>query len=109
MPNQQVQWLIFKVPYWTLPYGLMITDVLQTQSASAALPHVLGIVTGHFYFFHRFVWPKLGGEDWLIAPSFLAKKFDPNYYDASDDRGKKSMESALKKRRKGKGRVLGSN
>jgi len=110
MPNQKVQWLIFKVPYWTLPYGQMIADVLQTQSATAALPHILGIITGHFYFFHRFIWPKIGGEDWLIAPSFLAKKFDPNYYDSSekDNEGKRSIETALKQRRKGMGRMLGS-
>jgi membrane associated rhomboid family serine protease len=107
MPQQQVQWLIFKVPYWSLPYGLMATDILQTQSASAALPHILGIISGHFYFFHKFIWPKMGGEDWLVAPSFLGKKFDPNYFDPNKDQ-KKHVVTALKHRRKGRGRALGS-
>merc|ERR1719350_2786803 len=55
MPNQQVKWLIFTVPYWTLPYGLLCSDVLQSGNVMAAMPHILGIITGHFYFFHKYV------------------------------------------------------
>jgi Derlin-1 len=74
MPHQKVKWLVFTVPYWSLPYGLMATDVLQAQSAMAALPHVLGILSGHFYHFHKFVWPKMKGEDWLAAPEFVVNR-----------------------------------
>lgn len=101
MPYQKVKWLIFTVPYWTLPYGLMVADVLQAGSAAAALPHVLGILAGHFYHFHKNVWPKVGGEDWLNAPDFLVQYLDP---DAR--KSKETISKALKKRRR-KGRKLG--
>lgn len=102
MPHQKVKWLIFTVPYWSLPYGLMLSDVLQ-GGAAASLPHVLGILTGHVYYFHKFVWPKIGGEDWLVAPDFLIRRLDPN---AAGNEGRKSIDAALKKRKKGKGRKL---
>lgn len=103
MPNQKVKWLVFTVPYWALPYGLMATDVLQAGSPAAALPHVLGIMSGHFYHFHKFIWPKMGGEDWLSAPDFLTNRFDAN---AKKDT-KAAVASALKNRKRGKGRKLG--
>ena len=105
MPKQKVKWLIFTVPYWSLPYGLMAMDVLQAQNASAALPHILGILSGHFYHFHRFIWPKTGGEDWLTAPDFLIEKMDPNA--ASKSATKASLDKALKSRKRGKGKKLG--
>ena len=78
MPKQNVKWLIFTIPYFLLPYGLMVTDMLQAQGdVMAMLPHVLGILSGHFYYFHKFIWPKDGGEDWLIAPDFLVKRLSP--------------------------------
>ena len=101
MPNQKVKWLIFTVPYWALPYGLMASDVLQAQSAMAALPHIMGILSGHVYHFHKFVWPKQGGEDWLRAPDFLVKRFDPDAKEAK-------VSPALKSRNRKKGRKLGS-
>ena len=102
MPHQKVKWLVFTVPYWSLPYGLMATDVLQAQSAMAALPHVLGILSGHFYQFHKFIWPKLKGEDWLAAPDFVVNRLDP---DAR--RSKERTEKAISRKRS-KGRKLGS-
>mmetsp|Transcript_5992 Transcript_5992/g.8473 ORF Transcript_5992/g.8473 Transcript_5992/m.8473 type:complete len:334 (-) Transcript_5992:187-1188(-) len=106
MPNQKVKWLIFTVPYWALPYGLMASDVLQAGSAAAAVPHVLGILSGHFYFFHKFILPKMArGEDWLEAPDFLSRWMDPNARGSS----KSAVNAALKNRKKGKGRKLGSN
>jgi membrane associated rhomboid family serine protease len=102
MPHQKVKWLVFTVPYWALPYGLMATDVLQAGSPMAALPHVLGIISGHFYHFHKFIWPKMGGEDWLVAPDFLVQRLDPN--------AKKSAKDVVNislKRKRGKGRKLG--
>jgi derlin-1 len=105
MPDQKVKWLIFTVPYWTLPYGLMLSDVLQAQSPAAALPHILGILSGHVYFFHKFVWPKQdGGEDWLIAPDFLSRRLDP---DARLDDSREMLNKTIR-RKKGKGRKLGS-
>jgi derlin-1 len=105
MPHQKVKWLIFTVPYWSLPYGLMASDVLQAQNAMAALPHILGIISGHFYHFHKFIWPKMGGVDWLAAPDFLSQRFDP---DARKDAAKESVSKALKARKRNKGRKLGS-
>jgi membrane associated rhomboid family serine protease len=102
MPNQKVKWLIFTVPYWTLPYGLMASDVLQAGNAGAALPHVLGILSGHVYYFHKNVWPKLGGEDWLIPPQFLVNKLEGR------SKATDSISNALKSRKKGSGRKLGS-
>jgi membrane associated rhomboid family serine protease len=103
MPHQQVKWLVFTVPYWSLPYGLMATDVLHAQSAMAALPHILGILSGHFYQFHKFVWPKIKGEDWLAAPDFIVNRFDPNAI-----RLKESVTKAASNRKRSKGRKLGS-
>lgn len=107
MPHQKVKWLVITVPYWTLPYGLMVSDVLQSQgSAAAAVPHILGILVGHFYQFNRFIWPKTGGEDWLRAPDFLVGKLDPNA--AVKNAAKESINKALQKRKRGKGKKLGS-
>jgi derlin-1 len=105
MPNQKVKWLVFTVPYWALPYGLMATDVLQAGNAAAAMPHVLGILSGHFYHYHRFIWPKTGGEDWLTAPDFIVNFLDPNA--ASKSSSKEALKKALKSRKRGKGKKLG--
>jgi len=105
VPRQDVKWLIFTVPYWSLPYGLMLADVLQ-QGAMASLPHLMGMLTGHFYYYHKFIWPKMpGGEDWLAAPDWLKRRLEPSGFDDQDD-GRKQMERVLKKRKKGKGRKL---
>ncbi|KAL3815746.1 hypothetical protein ACHAXA_004948 [Cyclostephanos tholiformis] len=110
MPNQKVKWLIFTVPYWTLPYGLMASDVLQAGNAAAALPHVLGILSGHVYHFHKTIWPKMdGGEDWLVAPEFLRRRLDRDYGGGDGgDKSRESISSALRARKKGRGRKLGS-
>ena len=106
MPRQKVKWIVFTVPYWSLPYGLMMTDVLQAGNPAAALPHILGILSGHFYHFHKFVWPKMArGEDWLAAPQFLVSRFDPNAKKVST--AKEAVDTVLKARKKGKGRKLG--
>jgi membrane associated rhomboid family serine protease len=107
MPYQQVRWLVFTVPYWSLPYGLMASDVLQTQQVMSAIPHILGILSGHFYFFHKYVWPKKrSGVDWLAAPNFLVQRLDP-----SARKNTASQELASKLTSKGrtrKGRKLGA-
>lgn len=97
-PKEQVMWVAFKIPMWSLPIAVMVSDVLQAQSVAAAVPHILGILSGHFYHFHRFVWPKIGGEDWLVAPDFLVEYM--NGYSAS--------KKSLKSRKRGKGKKLGS-
>lgn len=104
MPNQKVKWLVFTVPYWSLPYGLMATDVLQAQSAMAALPHILGILSGHFYHFHKFIWPRKGGEDWLVAPAFLQRRLEGQEESVNKD----SINKALRSRKRNKGRKLNS-
>lgn len=104
-PTAKVTWLFFKVPHWTLPYGLALADCLQAQSAAALVPHLLGILAGHFYFFHKLVWPKTGGEDWLAAPDFLVGALDPNA--AKKAAAKESLNKALKTRKKGRGKKLG--
>lgn len=102
MPYQKVKWLIFTVPYWSLPYGLMASDVLQARSPMAALPHIMGILSGHFYHFHKFIWPKMQGEDWLVAPDFLLRRLDPN----AKDLMKESINKAVSSRKRKKGRKL---
>lgn len=105
MPKQKVKWLVITVPYWFLPIGLMLSDVLQAQSAMAAIPHVIGILSGHFYHFHKFIWPKTGqGEDWLVAPDFLIRRFDG---ETKDDKKAKIAAALKKSRKRGKGRKLG--
>ncbi|GKY92785.1 hypothetical protein MPSEU_000248200 [Mayamaea pseudoterrestris] len=103
-PHQKVKWIIFDVPYWSLPYGLMVSDVLQSQgNPMAALPHVLGILSGHFYHFHKFVWHRTsGGEDWLQAPEWLKRRMDPDAK-LKQDAVKKAVKAAAKM----KGRKLG--
>uniref|UniRef100_A0A7R9ZS60 Derlin n=1 Tax=Craspedostauros australis TaxID=1486917 RepID=A0A7R9ZS60_9STRA len=103
-PKMEVNWLIFKIHYYLLPLALMATDVLQAGNLSAGLPHVLGMLSGHFYFFHKTIWPKTGGEDWLNAPDFMVQRLDP---DASKKAGKESVNKALKSRQKRKGKALG--
>ncbi|GMH60573.1 hypothetical protein TrRE_jg6546, partial [Triparma retinervis] len=76
MPHESVKWLVFTVPYWTLPFGLMAADVLQQQSGAAALPHVMGIITGHFYHFHTKIWPRMGGREWLKPPDWVKGRLD---------------------------------
>ena len=102
-PTQKAKWLIFNVPYWSLPYGLMATDCLQAQNPMAAVPHLMGILSGHFYFFHKFIWTKMGGADWLEAPAFLSRRLDPN----TKDDARRSIDEAIRKRKKGQGRKLG--
>ena len=104
MPNQKVKWLVFTVPYWSLPYGLMASDVLQSQSAMAAIPHIMGILSGHVYHFYKFIWPKMEGEDWLIAPDLLVHRLDPDARKA-----KESLTKALAARKRSKGRKLGKS
>jgi len=106
MPTQKVKWLVFTVPYWTLPYGLMASDVLQAKNLAAALPHILGIMSGHVYFFHKNVWPKSeAGKDWLVSPDFLRRWLDKDSYADT----KENINNALKSRKKGKGRKVGSS
>jgi Derlin-1 len=108
LPHQKVKWLIFTVPYWSLPYGLMASDVLQSQNPLAAIPHVLGILSGHFYHFYKFIWPKQkGGQDWLAAPDWIVRRLDPNARQASSA-VRESVNKALSARKKNKGRKLGS-
>lgn len=95
-----VKWLIFTVPYWTLPYGLMLSDVLQAQSAAAATPHVLGILAGHLWHFFKVIWPAKTGSDWLVAPRWLRARLD-------EDGADKGGGEARVKRRRGKGVALG--
>ena len=101
-PESSVNWQLFRVPFWAFPILLAIGDILQSQSISAAIPYAMGILTGHFYLFHKDIWTKQGGEDWLQSPDFLVRTFDP---DAKDAKG--ALKSALRRKR-GKGRKLSS-
>lgn len=83
---------------------MMVSDSAQAQSLSAAVPHVLGILSGHFFYFHREIWPKIGGEAWLEAPEAVVSMVDP---DSKSSAGKDAIAKALKARKKGKGKKLG--
>ncbi|KAJ8606976.1 hypothetical protein CTAYLR_009280 [Chrysophaeum taylorii] len=63
-----------KLKYWMLPYALVVVEVLQKQSAIAAIPHLLGVLTAHFHHFFAVVWPHLRameeeGKRPLVPPS----------------------------------------
>jgi membrane associated rhomboid family serine protease len=103
-PDGQANWVITRVPNWSLPYLMMVSDSAQAQSLSAAVPHVLGILSGHFFYFHREIWPKIGGEAWLEAPEAVVSMVDP---DSKSSAGKDAIAKALKARKKGKGKKLG--
>lgn len=53
----------------------MGVDILAQQSAAAAWPHVLGILSGHVYHFFTTVWPLLGGTNILQAPKWFIDRF----------------------------------
>jgi Derlin-2/3 len=61
------------IPYWTLPFALVVVEVLEANAnPMAAIPSLLGIFTGHFHHFVRYVWPNLsGGKPWFTSPSVL--------------------------------------
>jgi len=50
------------IKYWMLPFGLSVIEMLQTQSAAAAIPHVVGVLCAHFHHFLAVVWPRLSRE-----------------------------------------------
>jgi Derlin-1 len=105
-PTMSVRWMMFSVPYWLLPYCFAVADVLMAQSMMAAVPHLLGMLTGHFYHFHKFIWPKLdrGGQDWLVAPDFVVRRLDPDAAEKKEQAAKKSLPKQRKK-----GRTLGTS
>jgi len=103
-PDGQTNWLVTRVPNWSLPYLMMVSDSAQAQSLSAAVPHIIGILSGHFFYFHREIWPKVGGEAWLEAPDVVVSMIDP---DSKSKTGKDAIAKALKARKKGKGKKLG--
>jgi len=100
-PNEKVGWLVFKIPFWMLPFGTMVAEVLQQQSGAAALPHIMGIITGHFFHFHTKIWPAVGGKEWLIMPDFIKARLDED--GVLNDGERKKI-----KRKRGKGVKLGS-
>jgi Der1-like family len=103
-PDGETSWIVTRVPNWALPYCLMLSDCAQAQSLSAVVPHILGILSGHFFYFHRDIWPKIGGETWLEAPEAVVNMIDPA---SKSTAGKDAIAKALKARKKGKGKKLG--
>ena len=107
-PNQKVKWLVFTVPYWTLPLGLAVTDVLQTQTGASLVPHVMGILSGHVYHFWQHVWTEVGGGTPVGTPAFLQRLFDKDGTAATrsnktsktrDDEWEDAMNKAKKNRK----------
>mmetsp|Transcript_17292 Transcript_17292/g.26111 ORF Transcript_17292/g.26111 Transcript_17292/m.26111 type:complete len:384 (-) Transcript_17292:295-1446(-) len=79
-PHEEMQWQFgLTIPKYLLPFGLMAVDVLQAQSPMAAVPHILGILTGHFYYFVTSLLPLMGGTNWLQAPDFMRKLMEPGF------------------------------
>ncbi|KAF8821228.1 hypothetical protein IE077_002296 [Cardiosporidium cionae] len=60
-----------QVEYWQLPFVSMLIDVLNTQSLRAALPGILGILTGHIYHFCTDILPQMGSRPLFTAPRAL--------------------------------------
>lgn len=63
----------FIITSWQLPFCMMLIDILSQQNISAAWPHILGILSGHFFHFFTKVWPELGGREMLKTPEFIFK------------------------------------
>jgi len=83
---------------WLVPFGRMLIECLQAQNPIAALPHMLGFVSGHFYHFTTRVWPLLGGKDWLQAPPKMKKLLNGK----AAKKGKKKGPALKKKKKKKK-------
>ena len=100
-PHKPVKWLLFSIPSWTLPFAFMAGDVLNAKSCGAAVPHIMGILTGHAYVFQKKVNVQMGGEDWLTAPEYLKRKFDVDGAERKNGsgEGESTMESIKRKRR----------
>jgi hypothetical protein len=64
-------------------YSFRLPCIPQAQSAAGAVPHLLGIFTGHIYHFFSIVWPQLGGRRYLTAPGTLKAAFNPEKKAAS--------------------------
>jgi hypothetical protein len=97
-----------KIEYWLLPYINMIIDCLQAQSAAGAVPHIIGIFTGHVYHFFSVIWPKMGGRRFLAAPGALEAAISGGGKDSKATKSAKSgfvvdKKPASSKRKKGKG------
>ena len=70
---------------------------IQAQSAAGAIPHLVGIFTGHIYHFLSIVWPELGGRRYLSAPGTLQAAFSQDKKKASGAAAKKSGTKKSKK------------
>lgn len=102
-----------RIEYWLLPYVNMVIECLQSQSAAGALPHVLGILTGHIYHFFSVIWPKMGGRRYLAAPGVLeaviaGEKKEAKGADSESSSGfkvpKKAKASKKSSKKSGKGK-----
>ncbi|KAL8451177.1 hypothetical protein Emag_002851 [Eimeria magna] len=58
-----------EAPHWLLPFALAAVDALQQQSLTGAVPALLGIATGHVFFFLKKVIPARTGIQALPFPS----------------------------------------
>jgi hypothetical protein len=65
-----------RVEYWIFPYISMLFECLQTQSLGAALPHVLGMISGHIYHFFTIIWPKMGGKRIMKVPHLMERLYN---------------------------------
>lgn len=64
--------------------------MVQSQSIAGAVPHALGIFTGHVYHFFYFIWPQLGGKRYMAPPGVLEQKLSQ---DKKSSNNKKSGEA----------------
>lgn len=75
-PNERIPFQFgLIITSWQLPYCMIAIDCLSQQSAAAAWPHVLGILSGHTYHFFTQTWPRLGGRAVLEAPKWFVRRF----------------------------------
>ncbi|EGD80494.1 hypothetical protein PTSG_01086 [Salpingoeca rosetta] len=64
--------LTFKALY--LPWVLLVFNIL---TGGTGMMELLGILTGHVFYFIKYKWPELGGPSLLETPQFL-REFFPN-------------------------------
>eukprot|EP00043_Microstomoeca_roanoka_P018521 m.199540 g.199540 ORF g.199540 m.199540 type:complete len:243 (-) comp16846_c1_seq4:130-858(-) len=97
----------FKAMY--LPWVLMVFSIL---TGGSGMMELLGIVTGHVFYFIKYKWPELGGPSLLETPQFI-RDFFPNQDGGISGFGEAPASRQQAPRQPhgfaGRGHVLGAN
>ena len=100
MQKMQVGFMGVAVEAWLVPFARAALECLQAQSGMAAIPHVLGFLSGHVYFFGSQIAPLMGLRNYFEAPAALKKAM------GDTKKKKKKKGGAIKKKKKKKASLL---